>query len=130
MSPFFDRATCNPFKYQLGYIDVIATPLFETWCDFIPDLREMIMVAGIETNRRLITQKIDETKFMDRRLEQSSIDPGNKENSRRGMDVTNIKAADASEILATPGNDVELIHMSSGGRESTVRKGADSSVNS
>ena len=24
VTPFFDRATCNPFKYQLGYIDVIA----------------------------------------------------------------------------------------------------------
>ena len=24
VTPFFDRATCNPFKYQLGYIDIIA----------------------------------------------------------------------------------------------------------
>ena len=48
ISPFFDRATCNPFKYQLGYIDVIATPLFETWCDFLPDLREELIAAGIE----------------------------------------------------------------------------------
>ena len=24
VTPFFDRAVCNPFKYQLGYIDVIV----------------------------------------------------------------------------------------------------------
>ena len=62
VTPFFDRATCNPFKYQLGYIDVIAQPLFETWCDFLPQLRETLLVEGIEANRRLVQQKIDETK--------------------------------------------------------------------
>ena len=24
VTAFFDRSTCNPFKYQLGYIDVIV----------------------------------------------------------------------------------------------------------
>lgn len=40
VSPFFDRATCNPFKFQLGYIDVIAMPLYETWSEFKPGFRE------------------------------------------------------------------------------------------
>ena len=40
VTPFFDRATSNPFKFQLGYIDVIATPLFTTWCDFKPGMRD------------------------------------------------------------------------------------------
>ena len=62
VTPFFDRATCNPFKYQLGYIDIIAQPLFETWCDFLPQLRDTLLVEGIEANRRLVQQKIDETK--------------------------------------------------------------------
>eukprot|EP00351_Strombidinopsis_sp_SopsisLIS2011_P000925 CAMPEP_0116874392 /NCGR_PEP_ID=MMETSP0463-20121206/5845_1 /TAXON_ID=181622 /ORGANISM="Strombidinopsis sp, Strain SopsisLIS2011" /LENGTH=112 /DNA_ID=CAMNT_0004517973 /DNA_START=2227 /DNA_END=2562 /DNA_ORIENTATION=+ len=31
ITPFFDRTTCNPFKYQIGYIDVIVEPLFNTW---------------------------------------------------------------------------------------------------
>ncbi len=62
VSPFFDRATCNPFKFQLGYIDVIANPLFETWCEFKPDFRDTLIVDGLEPNRRLLTQKIDETK--------------------------------------------------------------------
>lgn len=39
VSPFFDRATCNPFKFQLGYIDVIATPLFEALAVFKPSFR-------------------------------------------------------------------------------------------
>jgi len=64
VTPFFDRATCNPFKYQVGYMDVIVLPLFETWCDFKPALRETLMVVGLEPNRRLLVQKIDETKFM------------------------------------------------------------------
>ena len=64
MTPFFDRATCNPFKFQLGYIDVIGLPLFETFCEFMPNLRDTLIVEGIECNRRLLTQKIDETKSM------------------------------------------------------------------
>ena len=64
VSPFFDRASCNPFRFQLGYIDVIASPLFETWCDFKPDFREKLIVEGLEPNRRLLTQKIDETKSL------------------------------------------------------------------
>ena len=64
VTPFFDRATCNPFKYQLGYIDVIAQPLFETWSTFKPSFRELLIVEGLEVNRRLLVQKIDETKSM------------------------------------------------------------------
>lgn len=26
-TPFFDRTSCNPFKYQIGYIDVVVSPL-------------------------------------------------------------------------------------------------------
>ena len=62
ITPFFDRATCNPFKYQLGYIDVISFPLFDTFCDFMPSLRELLVTEGLEPNRRLLQQKIDETK--------------------------------------------------------------------
>lgn len=54
VSAFFDRATCNPFKYQLGYIDVIAMPLFETWCDFLPILRDQLIYDNLEPNRRLL----------------------------------------------------------------------------
>ena len=64
VTPFFDRATCNPFKYQLGYIDVIVSPVFETFCDFKPALRDIFITDTLEPNRRLLVQKIDETKFM------------------------------------------------------------------
>ena len=62
VTPFFDRATCNPFKYQLGYIDVIAVPLFDTWCAWQSHMHEQLVVDGLDPNRRLLTQKIDETK--------------------------------------------------------------------
>ena len=64
VTPFFDRATCNPFKFQLGYIDVIANPLFETWSEFKPVFRDILIVQGLEPNRRLLIQKIEETKTM------------------------------------------------------------------
>ena len=64
VTAFFDRATCNPFKFQLGYIDVIAQPLFDTWCAFKPSFEEQLKVEGLDANRRLLVQKIDETKFM------------------------------------------------------------------
>ena len=62
VTPFFDRATCNPFKFQLGYIDVIVNPLYETWTDFKPVFKEILMDKGIEQNRKLLQMKIDETK--------------------------------------------------------------------
>jgi len=64
VTPFFDRATCNPFKFQLGYVDVIANSLFETWSEFKPVFREILIVQGLEPNRRLLVQKIEETKTM------------------------------------------------------------------
>ena len=54
VTPFYDRATCNPFKYQLGYLDVIAIPLFDTWCDFKTNFRELFIDEGLEPNRRLL----------------------------------------------------------------------------
>ena len=27
-TPFFDRTSSNPFKFQLGYLDVVVMPLF------------------------------------------------------------------------------------------------------
>ena len=64
VTPFFDRATSNPFKFQLGYIDVIALPLYETWCDFKPKMRETLVEEGLKANRNMLLQKIDETKTM------------------------------------------------------------------
>lgn len=64
VSPFFDRATCNPFKFQLGYIDVVVFPLLDTYCEFLPQLRETLISEGVEVNRRLVVQKIDETKSL------------------------------------------------------------------
>jgi len=43
---------------------VIVSPLFETWCDFKPNLLDQLITSGLEQNRRLLVQKIDETKFM------------------------------------------------------------------
>ena len=64
VSPFFDRATCNPFKFQLGYIDVISIPLYETWCGWKENMYETLITNGVEPNRRMLVQKIDETKAM------------------------------------------------------------------
>jgi len=54
VTPFYDRSTCNPFKYQLGYMDVIVIPMFETWCDFKPSFRDLLIKDGAEPNRRLL----------------------------------------------------------------------------
>ena len=43
---------------------MIAQPLFETWCVFKPNFQENLIFEGIDANRRLLVQKVDETKFM------------------------------------------------------------------
>ena len=43
VTPFYDRQVCNPFKYQLGYIDVIAKPLFSLFCEFKDNFTEVMI---------------------------------------------------------------------------------------
>ena len=62
VTPFYDRATCNPFKYQLGYIDVIVQPLFASYTEFKSNFSELLIEQGLIENRKLLEQKIEETK--------------------------------------------------------------------
>lgn len=62
LTSFFDRTTCNPFKFQIGYIDVVVFPLFNSWAEFREAYRQDCLTAGLEENRKLLDQKIEETK--------------------------------------------------------------------
>lgn len=63
MSPFFDRTTCNPFVFQKGYIDVIVEPLYMVLMEFLPaQCKQDCITKGLEENKVLIEQKIEETK--------------------------------------------------------------------
>ena len=64
VTPFFDRTTCNPFKFQLGYIDVVVLPLFQTYSDFKEVFRDDCITKGVEENRKMLEMKIDETKHV------------------------------------------------------------------
>ncbi len=35
ISPFMDRTRSNISKSQIGFIEFIAAPLYETWCAFL-----------------------------------------------------------------------------------------------
>lgn len=62
VTPFYDRAICNPFKYQLGYIDVIVRPFFSAYTEFKENFYELMIEQGLIENRRLLEQKVEETK--------------------------------------------------------------------
>ena len=64
VTPFFDRTTCNPFKFQLGYIDVVVLPLFWTYSEFKEVFRDDCITKGVEENRKMLEIKIDETKHV------------------------------------------------------------------
>ena len=65
VTPFYDRTTCNPFKYQMGYIEVVVEPLLTTWTDFLPPIcKQEVITKGLEENKRLIALKIEETKAL------------------------------------------------------------------
>ena len=66
---------------------MIATPLFETWCEFKPDFRDNLILDGLESNRRLLTQKVDETK--------SVVDQSNNAGNGHGSNSKEAKVADA-----------------------------------
>lgn len=104
VTPFFDRATCNPFKYQLGYIDVIALPLFDTFCEFMPDIRDLLIAEGLEPNRRLLQQKIDETKSMmaDQSQQQASNSNQSKQQSEKEQEQPPKKDGDEIKDITSP----------------------------
>jgi hypothetical protein len=55
ISPFFDRTKCNPFTFQLGYIQVIVEPLLTTWTDFLGQaIQTTVITKGLEENIKLI----------------------------------------------------------------------------
>ena len=62
VTSFFDRTTCNPFKFQIGYIDVVVLPLFNSWVEFREAYRQDCLTTGLEENRKHLDQKIEETK--------------------------------------------------------------------
>jgi len=62
VTPFFDRTTCNPFIYQMGYIEVIVEPLMKVWTEFLPAICKQEVMHGLEENRKLIASKIEQTK--------------------------------------------------------------------
>jgi len=55
VTKFYDRSTCNPFKYQLGYIEVVVEPLLVAWTDFLPLIcRQEVISKGLEENKKLV----------------------------------------------------------------------------
>lgn len=62
VTPFFDRTTSNPFQFQLGYIEVIVEPLIASWSEFLPQSCRNTLTKGLEENKKLMVQKIKETK--------------------------------------------------------------------
>jgi hypothetical protein len=51
----YDRITCNPFKYQIGYIDVVFEPIMTTWTDLIPLIcKHEVISKGLDENKKLI----------------------------------------------------------------------------
>lgn len=61
-TPFYDRSNSNPFKYQLGYIEVIVNPLITVWTTFKPNLFDDLMTKGLLENQKFIEAKFEETK--------------------------------------------------------------------
>ena len=78
---FFDRTTCNPFKYQLGYIDVIVMPVFQTIIEFKGVFAEDCMNKGLIENRKLIEQKVEETKALMNQRDQGPLRESSPDNT-------------------------------------------------
>jgi len=61
-TPFFDRTVSNPFKYQLGYIDVVVLPLMTTWSAFKPVFLDELVTKGLLENKKFLESKFEDTK--------------------------------------------------------------------
>ena len=134
VTPFFDRAQCNPFKFQLGYIDVIVKPLFQAYCEFKENLNEDMIEKGIDENRKMLESKIEETKNlqassahnqMANHLNSNIISPAPKEVQQ---DVPAEGEADKknSEEIDKPKQGLgKSAHVKSSSKKSSVSKASD-----
>lgn len=77
-TPFFDRATSNPFKFQLGYFEVVVHPLMTTWAEFKTVFYEDLIVQGLLVNKKFVESKFEETKNVLKEYQQ--IEKESKEN--------------------------------------------------
>lgn len=41
---------------------MVVLPLMDVWCEFKPQFREELIIQGIQENKSLLEQKIEETK--------------------------------------------------------------------
>ena len=87
VTPFFDRATCNPFKYQLGYIDVIVLPIFQAYTEFKENFSELLIEKGITENRQMLEQKVDETKNLQQQNNNPPTPAQNKDQEKTPREV-------------------------------------------
>ena len=62
ITPFYDWTTSNPFVFQKGYLDVIVHPLYELLLILIPEAKEDCVTNGLEKNKKILEEKIFETK--------------------------------------------------------------------
>ena len=47
----------------MGYIEVVVEPLLNTWIEFLPIIcKQEVIIKGLDENKKLIAQKIEETK--------------------------------------------------------------------
>ena len=101
VTPFFDRTTCNPFKFQLGYIDVVVMPLFQTWVEFKEVFREDCITKGVEENRKMLELKVDETKHVGGTSGNASHPPSGE---RSPAQTPSHRDTDAKDISASKGD--------------------------
>lgn len=59
VTPMMDRSTCNLPRVQIGFIDVIAFPLFTLLASLVPDNAVSVCIEHLERNREIWNESID-----------------------------------------------------------------------
>uniref|UniRef100_A0A0N5CDM6 Phosphodiesterase n=1 Tax=Strongyloides papillosus TaxID=174720 RepID=A0A0N5CDM6_STREA len=103
VSPMCDRGTVTIEKSQIGFIDYIVHPLFETWAELVqPDAQDIL--DQLEENRQWYLSRIppDETEE-DNMSEESNTERGTSHGSLKVLE----EGEESNNITDNTGNDGE-----------------------
>ncbi len=68
---FFDRTVSNPYELEKGYIEVMARPVLELWCKFLPNLRAELIDKNLNENAKFLEKEREEA---EKRIKRAAVD--------------------------------------------------------
>ena len=59
-TPFMNRRETNPYATQLSFIKTVIEPMAIIWVEFLPEIKEDVLIRGLMENKEILKQKSEQ----------------------------------------------------------------------